>query len=67
MQNLDTNKAKDSVSNDAAADSAHAASQYPNDAEDAGNLHQKKIIKKIVCRQTEHLTTSFSSRSIVVI
>jgi hypothetical protein len=46
MQNLDTNKATDSVSNDAAADSAHAASQYPNNATDAGNPHQK-IIKKL--------------------
>jgi hypothetical protein len=34
-------KATDSVSNDAAADSAHAASQYPNNATDAGNPHQK--------------------------
>jgi hypothetical protein len=41
MQSLDTNKATDLVSNDAAADSAHAASKYPNDAKDAGNPHQK--------------------------
>jgi len=66
MQNLDTNKAKDSAWNDDAANSVHAASHYPNEAKDAGKPH-KKIIKKIVCRQTEHLTTSFSSRSIVVI
>jgi hypothetical protein len=41
MQNLDTNKAKDSVWNDDAADSAHAASHYPSEARDAGNPHQK--------------------------
>jgi hypothetical protein len=41
MQNLGTKKAADTVSNDAAADSAHAALHYPNDAKDAGNPHQK--------------------------
>jgi hypothetical protein len=45
MQNLDTNKAKDSVSDDAAADSAHAASHDPNEAKDAGNPHQKNSQK----------------------
>jgi hypothetical protein len=48
MQNLDTSKAKNSVWNDAVADSEHAESHYPNDAKDAGNPHQKST-KKIIC------------------
>jgi hypothetical protein len=41
MQNLETNKAKDSAWNDDVANSARAESRYPNEAKDAGNPHQK--------------------------
>jgi len=51
MQNLDTNKAKDSAWNDDAANSAHAASLYPNEARGAGKPHKKLSRKLFVDEQ----------------